>query len=464
MREDGSFVYLLKVGRGGDAESESTALVKIADMTAKYGEDYVVRVRDLWARVENPKDNFSLMEMMEGSDFEQGTLGTEEEFAEMLENDPEAQEAYLEGTESALEFLDEASGLKEKYGDENPYAEAEGESDGVGADTAAASEEPVPEEREALAPSAGTDAPVEGAIPADSDGEVITFSGDTGTFSPLSEAAALYTGEDATVQRLTAEGGELFKDLQAIANVMTNVVVGAHVELTFKPGETEKYLEIVPKDNSRGDGDRMFCVILGAPKGETTNSAASACAVTILDDEEQEPAYVSFSDSAYWPWDDHVTVTVLRSGAMNTVVTAKVVTTGEGIAEPGRDYSAVDAELVFPFGVDHLTLDIPVRTEYLSGTGDFELALEPAAGCETGENAAAVVYLNGGYTGKASLMMAEEGAKLAANNSASLGASGGTTVVRNNLSTLKTLDAIDITKPVHHYSRKIASVNYYDSG
>lgn len=111
MREDGSFVYLLKVGRGGDAESESTALVKIADMTAKYGEDYVVRVRDLWARVENPKDNFSLMEMMEGSDFEQGTLGTEEEFAEMLENDPEAQEAYLEGTESALEFLDEASGL-----------------------------------------------------------------------------------------------------------------------------------------------------------------------------------------------------------------------------------------------------------------------------------------------------------------------------------------------------------------
>lgn len=121
MREDGSFVYLLKVGRGGDAESESTALVKIADMTAKYGEDYVVRVRGERTKVENPEGNFSLMEMMEGSDFEQGTLGTEEEFAEMLENDPEAQKAYLKGTESALEFLDKASGLKDKYSEENPY-------------------------------------------------------------------------------------------------------------------------------------------------------------------------------------------------------------------------------------------------------------------------------------------------------------------------------------------------------
>ena len=111
VEESGNHAYLLRVGRGGSADSESTALIKIADMTAKYGEDYVVRVRDERTKVDNPKDNFSLMEMMEGSDFEQGELGTEDELAGMLENDPEAQEAYLEGTESALEFLDEASGL-----------------------------------------------------------------------------------------------------------------------------------------------------------------------------------------------------------------------------------------------------------------------------------------------------------------------------------------------------------------
>ena len=77
-----------------------------------------------------------------------------------------------------------------------------------------------------------------------------------------------FTGQNATAQRLTSEG-DLFQDLQAIANVMTEVVAGASVELRFAPGETEKYLEIVPLDNTEGDGDRTFYVILGAPSGST---------------------------------------------------------------------------------------------------------------------------------------------------------------------------------------------------
>ena len=39
IEESGHNVYLLRVGRGGDALSASTALIKIADVTAKYGED-----------------------------------------------------------------------------------------------------------------------------------------------------------------------------------------------------------------------------------------------------------------------------------------------------------------------------------------------------------------------------------------------------------------------------------------
>ena len=72
--ENGGGVYLLRVGRGGPADSESSVLVKIADMTAKYGEDYIVRVRDERTKVENPEGNFSLMELMEGSDFEQNAI------------------------------------------------------------------------------------------------------------------------------------------------------------------------------------------------------------------------------------------------------------------------------------------------------------------------------------------------------------------------------------------------------
>ena len=292
----------------------------------------------------------------------------------------------------------------------------------------------------------------EGAIPAIENGEVITIGGTEGEYEdvdPVQQAANLFTGENATAQRLTTEG-DMFQDLQAIANVMTNVVVGASVELTFAPGETEKYLEIVPKDNKTGDGDRMFYIILGAPSGTTTNSSASSCAFTIVDDEEQEPAVVSFSDAVYYADSESVTVTVERTGAMNTVVSTKVVTTGEGTAQVGRDYSEVDAELVFPFGVSHLTLDIPVRTEYLSGEGSFGLTLEPTAGCEVGETADATVYLDGSYTGKSSLYAAQNTRMLSASGGATLMAASSAPVDENNLSTYRTLDAIDVSKPYRH--------------
>ena len=103
--ENGGGVYLLRVGRGGPADSESSVLVKIADMTAKYGEDYIVRVRDERPRVENPEDNYSLMELIEGSDFEQQAISDEDAFAEQLASDPEAQAAYQEAVE-AVEALE----------------------------------------------------------------------------------------------------------------------------------------------------------------------------------------------------------------------------------------------------------------------------------------------------------------------------------------------------------------------
>ena len=502
--ENGGGVYLLRVGRGGSADSESTVLVKIADMTAKYGEDYIVRVRDERTKVENPEDNLSLMEMIEGSDFEQQTISDSDDFADMMENDPDAQAAYQEGVEAALDFLDEASGLKEKYSEENPYSEALAELYGEEQPEDTSPTEPVeagddsttpaaleldvdiaPAEHEETDPAEGAgssgdaeaapddvysvDADVEaipvedkdadlyaGAIPAVKNGEIITIVGeDEGEdYDPVQAAANLFTGENATAQRLTTDG-DMMQDLQSIANVMTNVVVGASVELTFAPGETEKYLEIVPKDNHKGDGDRMFYIILGAPSGTTTNSAASTCAFTIVDDEEQEPAVVSFSDAEYY-YDgvsESVTVTVNREGAMNTVVTATVKTTGEGNAQIGRDYSQVDAELVFPFGVDHLTLDIPVRTEYLTGEGDFGLTLEPTAGCALGETADATVYIDGSYTDRLSLMEAENARamgsgsfKLLSAGSPMLLAADNTLLDKDNLTTLRTLSAVDLAK------------------
>ncbi len=477
IEESGHNVYLLRVGRGGDALSASTALIKIADVTAKYGEDYIVRVRGEAVPVDDPDDNLSVLEMMQDSEYVQSDMTDTAEWSETLEKEPEAQEAYKEGLETALDFLETASGLDEKYDGEDPYASASkdllAEPDG---DASAA----VPESE------ASTDLPdsgAESAAPADSEEEPIRMDervrpadgserltiGDSGEsgLDPVQQAANLFAGTDAASQRLTTEG-DLFQDLQAVANVLTDVVVGASVELSFAPGEKEKYLELVPLNNRRGDGDRMFYLVLGTPKGSSTNSAASTCAVTILDDEEQEPSVLSFSEETYThtPGDAAVTVTIERTGALNSVVSATVRTTGEGSARMGRDYSQVDREIFFPFGISTVSVDVPVRTEYLSGDGTFVLELLPGTGCSV-ELGSATVFLSGSYSARtlssAGLGAASSGSEAEPEDErAHLMA---TTTDRNNLATVRTLDELDLSKPYQHGNENnyFGGHNSYDS-
>ena len=241
IEEGGRGVYLLRVGRGGAADSESTACIKFSDITAVYGRDYTVRVRGESGSIERNEDSFSVMELVEGQPFTQTELGSEDELAETLEKDPAAAEAYEEGIRAGVAYIDQASGL---------------------ADKAAAA----------------------GGLPVSAGGEI----------DEVQQARAMFTGVDSVSQRLSTES-DLIQDLQSVANVMTDAVVGTSTELVFRPGERVKYLEIVPIDNRIGDGNRMFYIVLGPPSGTTTNSAASTCAVTILDDEPREIAAVSFA-------------------------------------------------------------------------------------------------------------------------------------------------------------------------
>ena len=332
VREEESGGYLLRVGRGGSAESESAVLVKISDVTASYGRDYTVSVLDGSAELSVPEENPSLMDRILGQPFTVTDLKDEEEAEAAIAEDPEAQTAAVEGLKSVLGYLQDAAGL--------------------GDDTAAAD------------------------------------------LSPLEQARNLYTGVEAGTQSVTTTQ-DMMQQIQSLANVMTTVVPGADVTLRFAPGETEKYLVITPEDNREGDGDRYFYVILSETSGTTTNSALSTCAVTIWDDEEQKPSVLSFSAPSFSEIKDGmVTVTILREGALNTVVTARIRSTG-GTAQAGRDYSAIDREILLPFGVSEYPVEIPVCTEYFDGEAGFTLELEAKEGCTVEGTVTAEVTLQG---------------------------------------------------------------------
>ena len=434
IEENANAIYLLRIGRGGSAESESTALVRISDMTAKYGEDYIVRVRGTEEEVVNPDYNMSLAEMMEDSEYGQMPLEDYETAMEEIMNDPEALAELQEGVNEALEFLEEQSGLDEKYDGENPYAEAAEDLYGENAEE--------PAEGPAIEPDPN--------VVVTDGSETVTIGEPDDGLDPVQRASNLFTGEDAISQRLTAST-DLFQDLQKVANVLTDAVVGAYVEITFAPGETSKYIEIIPLNNDKSDGDRMFYLMLGAPSGTTTNSAASACAITILDDEEPEECVLSFSEVEYvhTPGEESVVITVERTGAINSVVGGTVKTTGEGNAVMGRDYSEVDQTLIFPFGIPTLTVTIPVRTEYFEGDASFGLSLEADAGCTIGVDHATVT-MKGTYSEKKAEDAFTTDPGSVSDKRTVSDTKDGTEPVRRELSRPELMDEVRIDAPYYH--------------
>ncbi len=343
LKEGANERYLLRLARGGESATDSTATIKIADLSARYGKDYTISVVGSDAEVDNPSDNESLIERMEGEEYTETELKTEEEYSEMLENDEELQKATEQGVQDVIDYLEDASGV---LSTENTN---EGE-----------------------------------ATPTDGSETVST--------DPLQQARATFTGVEGEPQNVTSTT-DTMQQIQQMANVMTNAVVGATLKVDFAAGESEKYIAIDVKDNNDGDGYRYFFLMLGAPEGTTTNSASSSCSLTIVDDEEQAPAKVSFTESSYDVSEDSVTVEIKRDSALNTISAAHL-TTENGTAQAGRDFSPVDMDVVFPMGIDTRKIEIPVRREYIAGSADFKLKLTADEMCEI-DGGEATVTING---------------------------------------------------------------------
>ncbi len=335
LEEGANKRYLLRIARGGDCASESGVTVKISDLTAKYGKDYTVSVYG-GEEAYNPDGNQSLIERMEGEEYTESELKTEEEYAEMLKNDEELQKATEQGVQKAIDYIEEQSGLL----------------------------------------SAG-----QAEEAADGDGETLSVS-------PLQRARAAYTGVEGAPQAVTSTT-DTVQQIQQMANVVTNVVVGATLTVGFAEGEKEKYIAIDVDNNDEGDGDRLFFFMLANPYGTTTNSASSSCAFTIADDEVQAPSKVGFTEETYSAEGDSFTVEIKREGALNTIAAAHL-TTADGSARTGRDFSPVDMDVVFPIGIDTRRIEIPIRGDYIAGEADFKLKLEESEMCEITTPEAAV--------------------------------------------------------------------------
>lgn len=375
LQEGANERYLLRIARGGDCASASGVTVKIADLTAKYGEDYTISLVGDDTEVDNPENNESLIERMEGQEYTESELLDEEEYMAKLQDDDELYNATVDAYNSAINYIESESGILPEQTEEAEETETATEMTDASTESVTEPEETNTDEAEADAGRGETAAEV-------------TDSAEQVNTNPLQQARSVYTGVSGEPQRVTSTT-DTYAQIQQMANVITNAVVGATLTVDFAEGESEKYIAIDVLDNGDGDGDRYFYLMLAAPYGTTTNSAASSCAVTILDDEEQAPSEISFTQGEYSAEGDSVTVEITRTGAINTIAAAHLTTEG-GSAQAGRDFSPVDMDVVFPMGIDKRTIDIPIRTEYITGDADFNLKLETVSDCVINQESAVV--------------------------------------------------------------------------
>ena len=331
LQENANVPYLLMIGRGGSDLPEAQVRLNITDITTKYGTDYTIKVygEDACA-VQNPNSVSSILEQI----LESGDEIVEENYTDALiseeELDPAQVEAYYEEDLATLDgFLTE---------------EVEGYA----------------EEKQAME--------VEAASPTDT----------------LKGAKELATGLKSDKTPMDGGSNSLANYTEEMLTALAPELESAHLTITFAEGETHKYIEILPNDNRRGDGDRMFAMNLYAASENAVISDRSGINVIIIDNEEQKPASVSFSQRYYFPEDGYIKVTLERSNAINQMVSVKIHTE-DVTAVKDRDYSQVDTEVVFPYGITQRTINIPIRSDYIEGSAKFKLVLSDATGCNIGK-------------------------------------------------------------------------------
>ena len=364
LAEDEPAPYYMRIVRGGEDLPEAKLKLEMLDVSSKYDKDYTAEILDQKTEVINADKNISVMEQLSGDDVEQEMVDDNGNDFSLTEEEAKKE---LESNSAQLNTaLDEIL---------NQYYHEKAEEDGIDLD----------------------------ALDADKTEE--DDSSETGKAAEQSEMSKEFekqTGliDDRTPIKSDTDNSQLGDVLQAgygldLMNDMADALDATSIVLDFAEGETEKTIVIKTKDNNDGDGDRSaFFKLVSETNNIVIVDAYGLCNVTIKDNEEWEKPTVSFANATFEPEGGYAKVIVKREG-LTTMISSVQMTSTDGTAKNGRDFSKVETNVAFPFGVSERMIKIPISSKYLEDGGEFTLTLSDAAECKMGETTAKVVIPKG---------------------------------------------------------------------
>jgi hypothetical protein len=188
--------------------------------------------------------------------------------------------------------------------------------------------------------------------------------------------------------------------------------------LTFVAGQTTAQIPIVLVDDSLVEADETIVLQLSAPTGGATLGTPSTTTVKLTDNDRTSTLQFGAAAFTVVEGTGAATVTVTRTGTTTTPVSV-LLTTSNGTATAGVDYTAVSTPVVFDARVTSRTVTIPVTPNTtVDGTRTVNLALTDAT-------APAAL----GATARAVLSILDDDSVLALGGSSYTVAEGGTVAV-----------------------------------
>lgn len=387
--------YMLKVVRNGAADNKATVRLHMLDVTAKYGEDYTVRISDasiIEKGAQNTDTSKSITEVMSSDKV------TEYNYSD----------AVVEGlitAENQLEKEEQEEDLKEAkaYLNDETASSSDAKSDDADASLSeAASKESVKpaEEEDASYSETGLDGAVinDATFSEASDIEPIKVTSALQHLS-LAQLKELQTGitNDKTSMSYDSESDLLGINMDSFGeeNVedpyfsesreeILRQLSSTYIDIDFKPGVSERYVKIEVIDDDKSQGNLQAEFSLGSVDDSTVSKEYSTFIMIINDDEEYVPDTVQFTSAEYVPANGYVSVSVERKGNLNELASVMIDT--ESItAEPETQFSEVHAANYFVYGVKERAVKIPIVSTGLTEDVQFKVKLQEPVGCELGD-------------------------------------------------------------------------------
>lgn len=190
-----------------------------------------------------------------------------------------------------------------------------------------------------------------------------------GTLSLTANAFSVSEGGTNIVFTVTRTNGTLGSVSVSYATANGTATAGpdyvaASGLLSWPDGDsTPRTFTVTINDDGAVEGNESFNLSLSGVSGGAELGFSNAV-VTIFDDD----GVVQFSAANYAVSESvtNATVTVVRTGGTNNVVTFSFATTASGTASPGVDFTSTNGLLTFNLGVTNLTFAVPVINDQLA--------------------------------------------------------------------------------------------------